>query len=72
MANIEAIIFYLILLDSVGANLTAFCCGKWYKKNFKTFSKYFPVVQGWTIWYLILVLWIGFSLNRLGILPLWF
>ena len=69
MINIEAIIFYIILLDSVMANITASCCAKWYKKKFKTFSKYFPVVKGWTIYYLILVLWVGFGLLRLRILP---
>ena len=67
--NIEAFIFYLVLIDSIGANLTAYCCAKWYKKNFKGISKYFPLGKGWTVWYLILVLWVGYGLYRLGILP---
>jgi hypothetical protein len=66
--GIEAIIWYLVLLDSVIANLIAFCCKAWYRKKFKKFSKYFPLVKGWTLLYLILVLWVGFSLWRLGVL----
>tara|TARA_Y100000034_G_C6697023_1_gene307179 strand:- start:462 stop:677 length:216 start_codon:yes stop_codon:yes gene_type:complete len=67
--NIEAFIWYLLVIDSVSANIMAFCCGKWYKKKFKRFSKYFPMVQGWTVYYLVLVLWAGSILWRMGMLP---
>lgn len=67
--NIEAILYYVILIDSIGANVMTWCCSKWYKKNMnKTILKHFPASKGWTLWYLVLVLWIGFGLYRLGVL----
>jgi len=69
---IEAIIYYLILLDSTGAVLLSLCCAKWYKKNYKGFAKHFPATKGWCFYYLILVLWVGFALKRLGIIPWYF
>jgi|TARA_Y100000031_G_scaffold26986_2_gene29046 hypothetical protein len=68
--NIEAIIYYAFLLDSLGANITAWFFAGWYKKNInKGVVKHFPATKGWTLTYLVLVLWIGFGLYRLGILP---
>jgi hypothetical protein len=67
--NIEAIIWYLFLADSIVANILAYCCTKWYKKNYKGFWKHFPMTKGWSALYLALVLWIGYGLLRLGILP---
>ena len=69
MVNIEAIIYYAFLLDSVGANITTFLFPKWIKKHNKGFFKHFPVTKLWTLLYLALVLWIGWALYRLGILP---
>jgi len=66
--NLEAIIYYLVLLDSIGANILAWCCAKWYKKNYKGFYKHFPATKGWALFYLVLVLWVGCALNRLGII----
>tara|TARA_Y100000310_G_scaffold107162_2_gene105605 strand:+ start:8697 stop:8915 length:219 start_codon:yes stop_codon:yes gene_type:complete len=67
--NIEAIIYYLILIDSIGANITAWFFAGWYKKNInKGIVKHFPATKGWCLAYLILVLWVGFGLYRLGIL----
>ena len=69
--NIEAIIWYIFLLDSIGANIFVwFVPGtvKWYQRNFKTASKYLPLTKGWAFVYLILVLWVGYTLVRLGIL----
>ena len=65
---IEQIIYYLILLDSVIANIVAWFFPKLYKKNYKGFYKHFPTTKGWCLWYLILVLWVGYALIRLGIL----
>ena len=67
--NLEAIIYYLILLDSIGANIMIWCCSKWYKKNYKGLIKHFPASKGWATTYLILVLWIGWLLLRLEVLP---
>lgn len=68
--NIEAIIYYAILLDSIGANITIWCYSRWYKKNYsKGIFKHFPASKGWATAYLILVLWIGWLLLRLEVLP---
>ncbi|MBT5274708.1 hypothetical protein HOH11_00880 [Candidatus Woesearchaeota archaeon] len=68
--TIEAIIFYLLLLDSVCGNLIVWFSPKllnWYTNTWKKFSRVFPATKGWMVFYLILVCWIGYSLNRLGI-----
>ena len=58
--NLETIVFILLLIDSLGANLMAWTSGaKWYQKHFRIISRYFPATKGWTTYYLILVLWIG-------------
>ena len=67
--NIEAIIWYLFLLDSAGAAIVSLCCAKWVKKNYKFIHKHFPLTKGWALMYLGLVLWVGFALYRMGILP---
>ena len=67
--EIEGIIWYLFLIDSISAVITSFFFAKWYKKNMnKGFVKHFPVTKGWTLFYLILVLWIGSALQRLFII----
>ena len=66
--RIEEILWYLIFIDSVFANLIIWLFPKWYKKKFKNVSKYFPASKGWSLWYLILVLWIGYALLRLNYL----
>ena len=68
MVNIEAIIFYGFLLDSIGANIVAWCCPKWCKKNYPRVYKYVPITKAWGLLYLVLVLWIGWALYRLGVL----
>jgi|TARA_Y100000310_G_C20657534_1_gene802779 hypothetical protein len=66
--GIETIIYYLVLLDSLGANMMVWLFPKWYKKNFKGFYKHFPASKGWALFYLVLVLWVGSGLYRLGML----
>ena len=65
---IDVIIFYLLLIDSIGANLLAWFGEKWYTKHFRVFSRYFPASKGWCLCYLILVLWAGSILCRAGML----
>ena len=71
--NLEAILFYIILADSITANILVWFGGKkynkWYNKTFKWWAKRFPATKGWLGWYLLLVLWIGYTLYRMGILP---
>jgi len=69
VVGVEGVIWYLVLIDSIGANITAWFFAKWYKKNmYKGIVKHFPATKGWCLWYLVLVLWLGFALNRLGLL----
>ncbi len=67
--DIEVIIFYLLLIDSAGANVLAWGTnGKWWRKNFRIFSRQFPATKGWSTYYFILVLFIGWLLYRYGAL----
>ena len=66
--NPEAIIYYLVLADSLFANIGAWLFPGWYKKNFPGLSKYIPLTKGWAIVYLILIIWIGTLLAKLNIL----
>ena len=68
---IESIIFYVLLIDSVSANLVVWFGEQWYLRHFKVFTKIFPPARGWALFYLILVLWAGSLLYRSGDL-LWF
>lgn len=69
MVNLEAIIWWLFLLDSAGANIAAWLFAGWYKKKYKKLSKHLPITKLWCLIYLVLVLWVGCALYRLGILP---
>lgn len=53
------IIFIILLIDSIAANIVAVFGARWYARHFQTISRMFPITIAWTIWYLILVLWIG-------------
>ncbi len=65
----ESIIFYLLLIDALGANLFAFSGGKkWYQRNCTILARYFPLSKGWTLYYLTLVLFIGYILLRHNLL----
>ena len=66
--NLEAIIWCLVLLDSLFCNGIAWFDGKWYTKKFPGMSKLFPVTKAFAIYYLVLVLWIGFALYRMRVL----
>jgi len=68
MVSVEVIIFYFLLLDSLGAVAVAWLGHDWYAKHFRIFSRYFPATKGWTFYYLVLVLWIGSILYRAGML----
>ncbi len=68
-SNIYIIIFYLLLIDSIGANLMAWSNKrKWYHKHFRIISRYFPIARGWSTYYLVLVIFIGFTLYSFGVL----
>jgi len=68
MLTIEGIIWYIILLDSLVCNFIAWLDERWYIKNFKTFSRLFPITKAFAAYYFVLVLWIGLALYRLDVL----
>ncbi len=58
------IIFYLLLIDAISVNLISwFGFRKWYQGNFAILARFFPLTRGWTTYYLILVLFIGYVLH---------
>ena len=67
--NIEATIWYTILLDSIGANIVAWFFNDWYREKLKTLHKHFPATKAWCFVYLALVLWVGCVLYRHEVLP---
>ena len=71
MVSIEAIIWYLVLVDSVMGNFAVWFSPKLRKvyRKIKFFSKHLPATRGWMAVYLALVLWVGYGLYRLGVLP---
>ncbi len=66
--TIAAIIFYLLCLDSISANLVAMFGQRWYYKHFRSISRIFPPAEGWALYYLILVAWIGWLTYTAGLL----
>lgn len=66
--SIEAIFFYLFLIDAVSCNLVVLLGRDWYVQHFRIFSRWFPPAEGWALYYLFLVLWIGSLLYRMGAL----
>ena len=68
MGTVEGVIWYLFVLDSVGANIAAWFFANWAEKNFKGILKHIPLKKSWAAIYLLLVLWVGYGLLRLGII----
>tara|TARA_B100000508_G_scaffold60333_1_gene47084 strand:- start:131227 stop:131457 length:231 start_codon:yes stop_codon:yes gene_type:complete len=68
--ELAEIVFYVLLIDSLGAVLVSMFGARWYTKNFQSFCRFFPPAKGWAIFYLILMTWIGSLLYEAGSLPL--
>ncbi|MBG0800748.1 hypothetical protein IYW40_04465 [Methylocystis sp. H4A] len=66
--SIEAIVFYILLIDAISANLMSHFGREWYVRHFRTISRWFPPAEGWALYYLALVLWVGSLLYRTGML----
>ena len=62
--SLEKILWFLVFIDSISTNIIVWFYPQWYEKKFNKMSKYFPATKGWSTWYLILVLWIGYALFR--------
>lgn len=59
---ISQIIFWILLLDSLTANYITWLGNKEYWNRMKFFNRYMPLTKGWTTWYLLLVLFVGYIL----------
>jgi hypothetical protein len=66
MNTVWTVIFVLLLIDSLGANVVAWFEEKWYKKHFRTLSRVLPLTKGWTAMYLTLVIILGIALYQYG------
>ncbi len=67
--NLETIIVFLLLLDSIGAILFAYTDGKkWYQKHFRLISRWFPMAKGWPLLYFGLVVYFGYLLYKNGLI----
>jgi len=68
MEELLIIIFYLLLIDAIGANVISWLgFRKWYQGNLSFFARYFPATKGWTTYYFVLVLFIGLIIHRFAI-----
>jgi hypothetical protein len=64
--SVESLVFYFLLVDAIAANLVVRFGSQWYVRHFRTISRWFPPAEGWALYYLVLVLWIGSLLYRAG------
>ena len=70
-SHILVIIFYILLFDSVGANILSWTrLRRWYTRACAPVARFFPLSRGWTTYYLILVLLIGYIID-VFVSPLW-
>ena len=66
--TIETIFYYLVLVDAIVANLIAWSgYGTILNKRYNVLGNLLPITRGWTTYYLILVVWLGIALARLGL-----
>ena len=69
--NLESIVFYILLIDAIGANVLAYGGGqRWWQRYASLIARHFPLSRGWTTYYLILILIMGTLLYRLNALVL--
>ena len=64
----EGILWYLVLLDCIGYNILCWTKDKWHNKLTHWISEHFPLNKFMGLWYLIIVLWLGFALLRMEII----
>lgn len=62
--NIHTIIFVVLFVDALAANLIVHAESKklnrMWRRNFRTLSRAFPLSRGWAAMYLVLTLYIGY------------
>lgn len=60
------IIFFALLVDSLGGIWVAWFGRRWYLDRMGVLSRYFPPAKGWAVYYLLLVLLFGYLLGIFG------
>lgn len=67
--SFESMIYYFVFIDALFVTIIAWSGrGNSFNEKLGLFSRYFPITRGWTLYYLVLVLWIGYALSRLSVL----
>ena len=61
----EVIVFYLLLIDAIGAVFMSHFGRNWWVHNLRHVSRWFPLTKGWTIAYFALTLYIGYLTNQI-------
>ena len=72
MVNIEAIIWYGAIFESVLANILVWIFPSFItrcKKKMPRLLKALPLTKAWAFIYLTFVIWVGSALFRSGVLP---
>jgi hypothetical protein len=65
----EMVIYYLVLIDAISAVIAAWTgYGAKMNARYSIFAHHFPITKGWTTYYLVLIIWLGCALARLGII----
>ncbi|MEC8790859.1 MAG: hypothetical protein VXX29_06485 [Verrucomicrobiota bacterium] len=67
--NFEAFLWYLLLADCAFANVVAWFNADWYGAKYPRIAFVFPASKPWCLLYLMLTIWLGMALRRLGVLP---
>jgi len=65
---IEGIIWYLFLVDCIVYNILVWTKGKLHNKISHWISQHFPLSRIFAIYYLIIILWLGYALYRMNLL----
>ena len=67
--NFQALFWYILAADCAFANSVAWFAQDWYREECPSIFKHFPATKAWCSVYLLLILWLGHSLHKQGILP---
>ena len=71
MIYTEGILWYFLLLDLVAYLIFAFAPSAWHQQTSHWISAYIPVNKVIAGGYLLLVLWLGFTLYRMQLIIFW-
>lgn len=64
--TVITVLYYLVLFDAVSVNMMAWAgANHWWQRAGGPLAHLFPLRRGWTSYYLLLVLVIGYLLVRL-------